>query len=84
MDSAGNTIPESVLIGNGSTAEVHFFVYGMKGKPGNTLRLSGIQVLDLVQTERQSGFKAKEGFTINDLNGLNEEGTMAVSSFSND
>jgi hypothetical protein len=83
-DAGGAILPDSVLIGNGSTAIVHFFMYPMKGKPGNTLRLSGVQILDLVQAEGKSaGFKPKQGFSINDLNALNEEGTMAVNSRDN-
>jgi hypothetical protein len=82
-DATGNAIPESILIGNGSKAIVHFFTYPMKGKAGNTLRLSGLQVLDLVQAERKGGFKPKAGFTINDLNALDQEATMAAYSRDN-
>lgn len=64
VDSQNNPIPKNILIGNGSRAIVEMFAYtGEKGK--GVLRLSGIQVLDLVPYSPPSSFeKVSGGFTV--------------------
>lgn len=67
VDAQNNVIPKNVLIGNGSKAIVEMFAYeGMKGK--GVLRLSGVQVLDLVPYAAPSNFKKQSsGFNVNTL-----------------
>ena len=63
VDSQNNPIPKSILIGNGSRAVVEMFSY--EGKKGGVLRLSGLQVLDLVPFTSNTNFKPrKTGFTV--------------------
>lgn len=67
VDSAGNTIPESILIGNGSKVSVSIWPTTFKNKTGKsitTARLIGVQVLDLVPYESTPMFKKREGFTV--------------------
>jgi hypothetical protein len=82
VDADTNIIPKSILIGNGSTAIISFFSYQPPGKKSRALRLSGLQVLDLVPVEKTTntgGFKKQDGgFSVADLNAINEEGTNAV------
>lgn len=61
VDAEGNPIPKNILIGNGSRAIVHMFSY--QGKKGGVLRLSGLQVLDLVPF-KPNKFKKHEGFKV--------------------
>jgi len=83
-DASGNALPSDLIIGNGSTAIVHFYTRPMKNGKGNTLGLTGIQLTNLVSPPAKGGFKAVKGFSINDMNALNEEGTQAVHSYSSD
>lgn len=64
VDSKGNPLSKNTLIGNGSEAIIHLFVYqGVKG--GGVVRLSGIQVVDL-KTPVNNKFKAVSGFVVGD------------------
>jgi hypothetical protein len=83
-DAAGNDIPSNIGIGAGSRAIVHFYVY--QGQNGGVMQLSGLQILDLVPIEKKSSntFKAKEGFSINDLAAEDAQATYAAHSFSQD
>lgn len=57
-------VPENILIGNGSTAVIHFFVYKDKKSGEGVFRLSGLQILDLVEYSGGKSFEAREGFSI--------------------
>lgn len=64
VDAKGNAIPKNVLIGNGSKAVVQGFTY-LNQKGQGVMRLSGIQILDLVPFSRKSSFKARnDGFEV--------------------
>lgn len=56
-------IPKDILIGNGSTCIIHFFVYKDNKSGEGVFRLSGLQVLDLVEYDGGS-FEAREGFSV--------------------
>lgn len=50
-----------IMIGNGSTAVVEFFITTNPKTGAGAMKLSGIQVLDLVPFEQKSNFKARDG-----------------------
>lgn len=52
--------PKNLLIGNGSTAAVHVFIYDNSFGEGS-IRLKGLQVLDLVKYEQDNDIEATEG-----------------------
>ncbi len=70
IDAKTNTIPESILIGNGSLVKVKASIYKYtKPKKGVGLGFIAVQVLDLVPFEAKNssileGFDAEEGYTI--------------------
>ncbi|CAB4212411.1 hypothetical protein UFOVP1437_34 [uncultured Caudovirales phage] len=63
VDSKGSPIPKHVLIGNGSTATVHGFVY--QGEDGGVMRLSGLQVIDLIPFTKSKFKSLSSGFVVN-------------------
>ena len=67
VDAKKQAIPETVLIGNGSTVKVktHVYDWKFKNKTGSSLGLDAVQVLDLVEY-KDGGldlFEEEEGFT---------------------
>jgi len=62
VDSKGNPIPKNILIGNGSTATVHGFVY--QGEDGGIMRLSGIQVINLIPFTKSKFKSLSSGFVV--------------------
>ncbi len=67
VDSRNNQIPNTVLIGNGSTVEVktHIYEWKFKTKSGSSLGLDAVQVLDLVTYTSAPTFETKlSGFVI--------------------
>jgi|ERR1051326_5379055 hypothetical protein len=72
VDSQTNTIPETVLIGNGSRGIVSGVVYTYKPRKkdqtGVGLGLRGVQILDLVEYKKESAFKPTKGFTVSTTN----------------
>lgn len=72
-NALGHIVPKSVLIGNGTLADVHMFTYPIKdmngdlvldpdtGKPEGALRLSKLQVRKLVRYSKGGGFGAVDG-----------------------
>lgn len=85
-DAAGSRIPSSIKIGNGSTAVVEMMITTNPKTGKGALKLSGLQVVELVRFEQKSHFKKRKGFTLSedDLAALNEEGNNAVNSLSDD
>jgi hypothetical protein len=57
-------IPKDILIGNGSTCIIHFFVYQDAKSGEGVFRLSGLQVLDLVEYDAGGSFESREGFSV--------------------
>lgn len=62
VDSQGNNIPPNILIGNGSTGTVFGFVY--QGDDGGIMRLSGLQVLDLIPFTKNKYKSVSNGFVV--------------------
>lgn len=59
-------VPESILIGNGTTAVIHFFVYKDQKSGEGVFRLSGLQIIDLVEYSSGKSFEARKGFVVPD------------------
>lgn len=66
VDADGSPIPKNILIGNGSRVILHLIAYDIKGE--GVIRLSGIQVLDLVEVTSTTRFaKVAGGFKTSSL-----------------
>lgn len=75
MDSRRVPIPPNVLIGNGSLCEVEIMITRNSESGEGVMRLSGVQVLNLVPFKAESRFSEKEdGFTVDgmDVEQMNE------------
>lgn len=74
VDSKKNSLPDSVLIGNGSDVNVACNVYDwkFKNKGGKSLGLLAIQVVNLVPYEKKSGLAMldiEDGYTAESTSG---------------
>lgn len=87
-DTKGKPINPAVRIGNGTTATVEFFTYPKKRGKGSTLRLSGLTIVDFVAAPPPEmstvGMETVDTTTNEELEALNEEGTNAVYSLSDE
>lgn len=68
VDAKTQSVPETILIGNGSKVKVeaNIFTYPpkSKGQTGVAAGLKGVQVLELVEYQGKSSFEEEEGFTV--------------------
>lgn len=78
FDAALNEV--DVEPGNGSTCKLSMWVspFFHGGKYGLQLRLSGVQVLDLVEFKRTGGFTAEDGFVSNGKAKVADDGFAAA------